>query len=171
MTISGTDPSSPKTPAATPSGEALRDDVTNPLRVGLFSACSESQLRRLNSIVQQVEVAADEVICRQGEPSEAFHVVLTGRVRLSLDGNAVYTCRPGDFFGEIAMLAEKPRMLSAVAAATSTVGIIERADFEDLLIDMPVLARSLLRTMAVHMWMALTAALPSVRGVRGDPEA
>ncbi len=125
--------------------------------VSVFSRCSQSQLRRLTSIVRQIGVEDGDVICREEELSREFHVVLEGRVRLSAHGRTVYVSKPGEFFGELAMLAATPRMLSAVATGSGLIGVIEANDFEDLLIDVPVFARSVLYGMATHMWVALDA--------------
>ena len=125
--------------------------------VSIFSQCSQSQLRRLSAIVHRVHVNDNEVICREGERSGEFHVVLEGRVRLSATGRTVYISKKGEFFGELAMLTATPRMLSAAAAGAGTIGVIEARDFEDLLIDIPVFARSVLYEMATHMWVALDA--------------
>ncbi len=125
--------------------------------VDVFSRCSQSQLRRLTSIVRQVHVEDGDIICREGEHSGEFHVVLDGRVRLSAKGRTVYISKQGEFFGELAMLAATPRMLSAVATGPGIIGVIQACDFEDLLIDVPVFARSVLYGMATHMWKALDA--------------
>jgi len=124
----------------------------NLLRVGIFGACSDSQLKRLNHIVRQIEFADLEFICNEGQVAEAFHVVLQGQAVLTAEGRTFQTCGPGEIIGEVAMLARKPRLASVQAIGNSTIAVVHAQDFDDLLIDMPVLARQLLRSMAERMW-------------------
>ena len=121
-------------------------------KVGIFAACSDAQLKRLSQIVGRVEFADAEFICHKGEVANAFHVILEGQAVLTVKGTTGQTCGPGEFIGEIAMLAGKPRLASVQAVGNSVIGVIHAQAFDDLLIDMPVLARLLLRAMAERMW-------------------
>jgi CRP-like cAMP-binding protein len=121
-------------------------------KVGIFAACSDSQLKRLGHIVRRVELSDSEFICHEGEVADTFQVVLEGQAVLTTKGMTVQTCDPGEFIGEVAMLARKARLASVQAVGTSVVGVVHAQDFDDLLIDIPVLARLLLRSMAERIW-------------------
>lgn len=62
---------------------------------------------------------AGEVIFREGEPGRVMFVIQRGRVcisrRFASGERTVATLGPGDFFGEMAILNEKPRAASATA--------------------------------------------------------
>ena len=124
-------------------------------KVGIFAGCTDAQLRRLDSIVQRVAYPDGAVICNEGDEALDFHVVLDGQAVLSIAGQTVQTCGPGAFFGELAMLAHRSRHATARASGDSLVGAISAEAFEDLLIDMPVLARRLLHSMAERIWEGL----------------
>jgi CRP-like cAMP-binding protein len=133
-------------------------------KVGIFAACSDSQLNRLGHIVRPVDFADVEFICHEGEVADAFQVVLEGQAVLTARGMTVQTCGPGEFIGEVAMLARKPRLASVQAVGTSVVGVVHAQDFDELLIDIPVLARLLLRGMAERIWEGFNSGNLEVTG-------
>ena len=132
--------------------------------VGIFAACSDSQLKRLNHIVRQVEFSDSEFICHEGGVANEFHVILEGQAALTTKGTTGQTCGPGEFVGEIAMLARKPRLASVQSVGSSVIGVIHAQAFDDLLIDMPVLARLLLRALAERMWDGFSSGKIEVTG-------
>ena len=62
----------------------------------------------------------NEVIFHQGDPGDSLHVVASGAVKIvlpSAEGEEaiIATLRPGDFFGELALLDGAPRSATATA--------------------------------------------------------
>ena len=59
-------------------------------------------------------------IIREGDPGEAFFILESGEAEVyksdSGDGAVVKRYRKGDYFGELALLDDKPRAASVVAA-------------------------------------------------------
>ncbi len=133
-------------------------------RVGLFEGCTDAQLRRLGKIVQKVPYADGQVVCKQGEPANDFHVMLEGLVELSINNMVVQQVGPGEFFGELAMLAGKTRHATARSIGDSLVGAISADAFEDVLIDVPVMSRKLLHSMAERIWGAMAIGVLRVEG-------
>jgi hypothetical protein len=73
--------------------------------------------------------SATEVI-RQGDPGDRFYVLASGAVRITQDGRHLRDLdRPGDGFGEIALLRDVPR--TATVTTTSEVALlaIDRSSF------------------------------------------
>ena len=85
-----------------------------------------------------------EVIVRQGDKADAFYVLVAGRMRVlrtTAEGQEVplNTLRPGDVFGESALLSTEPR--NATVRCSSSVGVLrlDRADLLELLRQQPEL--------------------------------
>lgn len=135
---------------------------TGLFNVGIFSACTDAQLRRLDGIVRRLPFADGETICREGDPADDFHVVLEGGTELVVAGQRIQRHAPGQFVGEVAMLAHQRRIASARSVGDSVIGVISAVDFEDLLIDLPVMTRRLLHGLAERMWDGVRSGALSV---------
>merc|ERR1719181_174524 len=76
----------------------------------------------------------DHVIIRQGEVGDYFYILVEGDVRVEKDGTVVSTLKPGQYFGEKALLSEDKRHATCIAASAAVrVLSIARASFVDML--------------------------------------
>ena len=57
-----------------------------------------------------IDVAADRELIRQGDAGREFLVVVDGEAEVRRDGEVI-AHGPGTFFGEMAFLLERPRLL------------------------------------------------------------
>lgn len=103
---------------------------------------------RLRSICREVRYDFGETIMRQGEPADAFYILTAGRARVvkvaqSGEEIALKMLRPGDEFGESALLTGQSR--SATVRCSSMVDALRlgRDDFLGLLTEFPELKRSI----------------------------
>jgi len=86
----------------------------------LFSGLSREELTTLLTLVAPVKVSAGSAIVREGEPGDSLFLVASGMLRVSTraeDGSDVVLAdlRPGDFFGEVALLTHRPRTATVKA--------------------------------------------------------
>jgi CRP-like cAMP-binding protein len=107
-------------------------------RCALFEGCDESTLAGLVRQLRRRRFRRNEVIFHQGDPGDALHVVAAGAVKIVLpsaegDEAIIATLRPGDFFGELALLDGAPRSATCVALETCETLELPRAAFHDLL--------------------------------------
>src|ERR687894_1721637 len=90
--------------------------------VEFFELLGGEDRRALAEVVDLVRLVEGETLFRAGEPGESLYLVRAGEVELFIQDNVgqkitLDTARPGDFFGEIALLDEGPRTATAVALA------------------------------------------------------
>jgi ATP-binding cassette subfamily B protein len=95
-----------------------------------------------------VRYAFGNVVVREGEPGDAFYVLASGRLRVVKRADtgeeiALNTLRPGDSFGEMALLEGAPRMATVRASGDVEVLRLDRAAFGDLLATLPDLKKYL----------------------------
>jgi CRP-like cAMP-binding protein len=109
-------------------------------RVGVFSPLEDEAFKDLQAYMEERTYEAGSVIVRQGDPADEFFVVAEGRVHVEYeergdDGSPTeYTViadlGPGDYFGEMALLADTPRSASVVVAERCRVLVLSRGAFE-----------------------------------------
>lgn len=97
-----------------------------------------------------------ETIVEQGQPGEAFFVIVRGRVAVTIvapDGREVVlnSLGEGEHFGEMALLDDAPRSASVVAQEKSELAILSRGVFFDLLKSDFVLTRALLSAFSARL--------------------
>jgi signal transduction histidine kinase len=116
----------------------------------LFCQLSPTELKALRQIVREQKFAADQEIFKEGDRGDGVYVVKEGRVEISglvnRDVRLVFAqVGPGDVFGEMAVLENKPRSACATAREETEVYFIPRAEMVTLVEHSPALALGLLR--------------------------
>jgi CRP-like cAMP-binding protein len=97
-------------------------------------------------------VGAGELIFTQGDPGESLFVVREGSVDLKEDAeHVVETVTAPGLFGEMALIEDEPRSLSAVAASDVVVIEIPARHFWVLVHDTPYFAQLVMRVMAQRL--------------------
>jgi CRP-like cAMP-binding protein len=102
----------------------------------IFSGMGSRQLDLLAVKLAVREIAVDETLIRQGDPGDTFYIVREGELEVLVTENGVRRranlLKPGDFFGEIALLYEVPRTATVRARTQASVWELGRQDFRDL---------------------------------------
>jgi signal transduction histidine kinase len=116
----------------------------------LFQPLAPAHRKELQGIAQERKYAAGEEIFKEGDVGDGMYVVKEGQVQISgfvgQDRRHVFSgVEPGEFFGEMAVLENKPRSANAVAHGPSTVYFIPRDAMLHLVENCPELSLGLLR--------------------------
>ena len=120
-------------------------------KIPLFQKLSAKQLAAVDGLVTTIDVAAGRELIRQGEPGREFVVVVDGEAEVRRDGEVIAARGPGTFFGEMALLLDRPRNASVVATTDMTIEVIDRQDFRRLLEEFPDLHAPLLAATAQRL--------------------
>ena len=81
------------------------------------------------------------VVVREGDPADAFYVLLSGHLQAAAGGRIVRDLAEGDGFGEIALLQGGRRTATiTVASADAEILVMRRQDFDTMLATMPAFA-------------------------------
>ena len=99
-------------------------------RVPLFAPLNLSTLERVASAMVPADVAAGEVLMREGDVGDRYLVIETGVADVSVQGTRLRACGPGDGLGEIALLRGVPRTATVVATEPSRVLALDAASFK-----------------------------------------
>lgn len=116
----------------------------------LFRHLKPDELRILKEFAVERTYHPGEDIFKEGDAGDGIYLVNEGAVEISgIVGNNVRVSfskvGPGEIFGEMAVLEDKPRSASATARAETTVYFLERAEMLKLVERSPAFSLSLLR--------------------------
>ena len=127
--------------------------------VPLFAAFADKELEAVAKVIEVVDVPAGEVLVKQGARGHEFYVISEGAADVIQDGKTVATLKPGDFFGELAVLDPQPRTATVAMTAAGQVMILSEREFFSLLASAPTLSRKLLIGLArrLHAENSVTA--------------
>ncbi|MDB6020203.1 MAG: Cyclic nucleotide-binding protein [Pedosphaera sp.] len=116
----------------------------------LFLQLNPQELKRLRAAAVEKKFSKDQEIFKEGDTGDGVYLVKAGTVQISgLVGKDVRhvfsSVKPGEMFGEMAVLENKPRSASAVAVGDTVVYFIPRDAMLELVETSPHLALGLLR--------------------------
>jgi CRP/FNR family transcriptional regulator, cyclic AMP receptor protein len=108
-------------------------------RCPFFARLSRGDLLALAKVTEDLEVEQGKVLTRQGQSGSEFFVIVDGEVSVTKDGEEIRTLGPGDFFGEIALLEDRPRTATVTAKTPLRFFVLTRQAFRSLLAHQPEL--------------------------------
>ena len=97
------------------------------------------------------EEPAGAVLTSEGESGNEFIIVLEGAVEVQQGGEVIATRGAGDYFGEIALMDDRPRTATIVAKTAVEIEVIGRQEFTGMLAEVPELAGKIMATMAERL--------------------
>src|SRR5437870_2213457 len=123
----------------------LSDEAQSLSRVSLFKRLEPHELEHLAEEVDQVQFKAGEVIFNEHDRGDALYVVDEGSVRIWVMDEDVKPVtlaelKPGEFFGELAVLDRGARSTNATAIIDTELHRLSSDDFEQFLLKHPDVA-------------------------------
>ncbi len=121
-------------------------------KITLFNSLSPSELKELMPYISKISVKKREFIFSEGDPSEWFYIVLSGKVKitkLSQEGKEIILeiIAPTDFFGGLAVIKGFPYPANAIAMEDTELLRISRSNLMRILDRFP----SLMYCMALQL--------------------
>jgi CheY-like chemotaxis protein len=138
-------------PGSAPSVPTVNREVLERLRkVQVFQSFSDTEMMRLLKIIQVRQFIASQYVFREGEPGEKMYVLVSGSVEIRQTRNGVekvlVQMKPGDCFGEMAIIDSGPRSADAFAV---TPCMVMEVQAETIHKDDDPLALKLVRQLAI----------------------
>jgi CRP-like cAMP-binding protein len=143
----------------------------------LFHACSANDLSRIAGCMVLQEVAPGEKLFAQGESGEAMYFLKSGSLQAigekpPVNGekeseSVIYTTysKPGNFFGELALLFGQPRAASIVGSSAEPTMVyrLDKAAFLQAVVDSPVYETAKRLILAKYKSKRIIDVLPEIR--------
>lgn len=126
------------------------EDISTILRIlqqlELFKVLNEAEHKEIIKRITLEYYPKDHVIFHEGDTGDAFYIIKRGMVRIyheaGDDGQQKEKAKlgNGDFFGEMALISDKPRNHSAQTVDESEVFKLKKEDFIQLVSSTPDMA-------------------------------
>ena len=117
--------------------------------VPIFGGLSDDALARIVAVVTEFEAPAGHVLTQVGQEGSGMFVLEVGSVKVELPDGATVSLGPGEFFGELAILAPGVTRTARVQASTPVRCLaISRRDFAAILEAEPEIAVAMLPVLA-----------------------
>ena len=121
-------------------------------RVPLLRDLEQEDLDLLAATTRQQRVPSGDTIVEIGDPGRSLYLLVEGQVQVVCPSRSadfeLARLGPGDFFGEMALLNDKPRSATVRALTPVRLLVLDKADFRRVASDTPGLALSLLATLS-----------------------
>lgn len=102
--------------------------------------------------------ADDELLFCEHEPGDELFIIQKGKIKITkiVDNNEVLLAvlKPGDIFGEMAILENKPRSASAISFGESECLVVSKNNFEGMVKKNPQLGTKLITLLSERIWKA-----------------
>jgi CRP-like cAMP-binding protein len=112
--------------------------------IELFSELSKKELKNIAGLMTPIQVKKGRVLTEEGAPGREFMIIVEGIATVRRKGKVLAKLGPGDFFGELAVVAGMPRTATVTADTDMILETLNRREFSSLLDESPRLAKKIL---------------------------
>jgi len=121
--------------------------------LNLLSKLPGDDLIRIVERLTERALSRREIVFSKGEASQYLYFLLEGKLQavdFTVDGREVglYFVDPGDYFGELSVIDEKPQAEYMVALAKSRIALLPRALARELILSSPAASEEVLTRVA-----------------------
>jgi CRP-like cAMP-binding protein len=119
--------------------------------VPLFAGLSKKELAQVASIADELDFDAGKVLIREGDPGREFFILLEGGTEVTRGGETLAVRQAPDFFGEIALMCDRPRTATVTAAEPVRALVVTDRDFKNLVKKSPEIALKVLQAVGERL--------------------
>jgi CRP-like cAMP-binding protein len=116
--------------------------------VPLFADLSKQEVHQIALLFKERRFAEGETVVQEGSGGAAFFVIESGEAAVFIGGKKHTTLKAEDYFGEIALIDEGPRMATITATSELVCYGVTFWDFRPLVESNGVIGWKLLQRMA-----------------------
>ncbi len=107
--------------------------------IAVLRAMDAEALARLTTALEEKTYGEGELVFAEGDPGDSMFFILMGNVRIEKRSTAVggvqkllTVLEAGDYFGEMALMDQKPRSASAVATGSARILRLSKTSFDQI---------------------------------------
>ena len=108
-------------------------------KINLFETLLEPELMKIAKICRPEAAAKDAVVFKEGDAGDRCFIIVKGEVRISkfiphIGEEALAVLKPGDYFGEMALIDNFPRSAHAIVNSDAELLSINKTELDKILI-------------------------------------
>src|SRR5512136_155434 len=125
------------------------DKVSSLKNTELFRALVDEDIEKLSSRLKERVYPPNTAIVREGASGDSMFIIKNGNVEIRKKEKnlgvdlAIAALGTGACFGEMALLTGKPRSATVIAVGATEVFVLEKRDFDLLLMEHPTMSLAL----------------------------
>ncbi len=101
-------------------------------KIDLFQSLTEDEIGLLGKKISRVHLEQETILFHEGDVSRDMYILLAGSLQIFKKNRRLTTINPPDYIGEMAILEDKPRSATVIAAADSDLFKITRQQFSTI---------------------------------------
>jgi CRP/FNR family cyclic AMP-dependent transcriptional regulator len=117
-------------------------------RVPIFEGLDKRELERIAASMKQRTFRAGDAVTTEGQGGVGFFVIEDGEAKVTIGGDERRRLGPGDYFGEVALITDRPRTATITAESDLRCYGMTSWDFKPLVESHGSIAWKLLQAMA-----------------------
>ena len=143
----------------------LSDDqkITFLKSIDLFKDGTEDDLKMVASICNESIFTDDEDIFIEDDNGDAVYLIVNGQVKIHTLGKQIAIRKDNEFFGEMAIIDDRPRSASATSMGDSLLLKIDRDDFFNVMQSNTRFLRNLLKALVSRLRDDINVAVEATR--------
>ena len=126
----------------------------------LFSDLNEDEFNIVADVLKPIHAVKGDIIFKEGDAGEALFILIFGALSasgLQSDGTQrwLFDIYPGDFFGEMSIIANEPRSATITAMDDSVVLTVRAIDFYKIITYHPTIGFKILKVISIvqNQWL------------------
>jgi diguanylate cyclase (GGDEF)-like protein len=145
-----------------PAGASPLSPVADPVLIKspLFCAMSELEFNAVTAFLERMRIKKGTSVFKEGDAGEDMFVLLSGALSAFVsqsDGSQrwLFDIKPGDFFGEMSIIANEPRSATFTAKEDADVMVLQGIDFYRIIFEHPMIGVKLLKAISAvqNQWL------------------
>jgi CRP/FNR family cyclic AMP-dependent transcriptional regulator len=124
------------------------------LRVPIFADLNRRETAQVARLFKECQFSEGETVVREGSGGAAFFLIVSGEATVSVGGKQRAPLKPGDYFGEIALIDEGARSATITASTELVCYGLTYWDFRPLVQANAAIGWKLLQSLAKKLRVA-----------------
>jgi CRP-like cAMP-binding protein len=100
---------------------------------------------------ESVSFEAGQPVFHEGDSGDSMYVILEGEVEISIGGELVETLTAGEPFGEMALVDQSPRLVTAIAKTPTVLAAVPLKRFLYMVEETPYFSVQIMKVMAERL--------------------